>query len=104
MPAVSRDVPTLERPGWSRDGSRLVLSPTQETHVLSTRLGFEDVSSCFLLSPAGLKLSRRTRYAVVPLVTTQPRFHADRAAGGDCHHRHPHRPAGALRAKGARGR
>src|SRR5262249_42181321 len=33
-----------------------------------------------------------------------PRFHADRAAGGDSDHRHPHRPPAAGGAEGPRGR
>src|SRR5262249_31069411 len=46
-------------------------------------------------------------HSIVPLGERShetPRFYADRAAGGDRHHRHPHRPAAARRSEGARGR
>ena len=39
-----------------------------------------------------------------PARPTASGVHADRVAGGDRHHRHPHRPAAAGRAEGPRGR
>src|SRR5262249_42622873 len=43
-------------------------------------------------------------YEPPPSTRAVPRLHADRAAGGDSDHRHPHRPAPARRPEGPRGR
>jgi WD40 repeat protein/serine/threonine protein kinase len=58
------------------------------------------------LGPFGAGLVPDGRYAdvAIPTFSKAGRLHADRAFGGDRHHRHPHRPAAARRPEGPRGR
>ena len=48
--------------------------------------------------------SASSEVPVMILSSRKPRVHADRVAGGDRHHRHPHRPAAARRPESPRGR